>query len=113
MNERFKGSFSCALKGLWYTITHERNMKVHLFCAFIVILLGIYCELIWWKWAVLLLTISSVLAAETINTAIETCVDICCKEYNPLAQRAKDIAAGAVLITALMAVLIGIIIFIM
>lgn len=111
MINKLKQSFAYAFRGVWYTITNERNMKIHLIFALTTIVLGIIYEIALWKWAALFLTISMVLVAETINTAIEACVDAWCQSFNPMAQRAKDAAAGAVLIAAVMAVLIGIIIF--
>lgn len=64
-----------------------------------------------WEWAILLLTIGSVIAAEVMNTAIEIVVDLVQPNFHPLAGMAKDVAAGAVLMTAIQAVAVGIVIF--
>ncbi|GIP20529.1 hypothetical protein J22TS3_08040 [Paenibacillus sp. J22TS3] len=63
------------------------------------------------KWAILLLTIAVVIAAELINTAVESVVDLTSPEQHPLAKAAKDTAAGAVLVCAIFAVIIGIVLF--
>lgn len=85
----------------------QRNFRAHICAAFFACWLGIYFELTREKWAVLIITIGAVLAMEAVNTAIEACVDICCKQKNPLAKAAKDAAAAGVLITAAAGVGVG------
>lgn len=103
--------FAHALDGLLFTIGTEPNMKIHLTATALIIAGGVYVGLAPWKWAVLLLTINLVLVSEIINTAIETAVDLSIQEFHPLAKRAKDIAAGAVLLSALIAAITGLVIF--
>lgn len=104
--------FLYALNGMVYTIKTELNMKIHLTISCVVILFGIYQGLEPWEWAVLVLAIGLVLITETINTALESAVDIYCDTYHPLAKLTKDIAAGAVLISAIIAAILGVVIFI-
>jgi diacylglycerol kinase (ATP) len=65
-----------------------------------------------WEWLILVLTIGLVLAAEGINTAIESTVDIATSTYHPLARVAKDVAAGTVLLCAIAAVVVGCLVFV-
>lgn len=90
----------------------ERNMRIHITCAIIVIIAGIFTHLSAVEWLILILTISLVIGMEMVNTAIENVVDLVSPEYHPLAKVAKDVAAGAVLVFAIASVIIGIIIFI-
>ncbi len=110
LNKIFK-SFGYALRGIWLVIKTQRNFRIHLFAAVIAILAGLFFNLSHNEWAILILTIFAVFSAEAFNTAIEKIIDLVCPEYNKLAGEAKDIAAGAVLLTAIMAVIIGLIIF--
>lgn len=112
MGKRSLGSsFAYAIKGIWYVVVTGRNMKIHLLAAVLVVLAGFWLEVTRLEWTMLLFCIFSVLAAETFNTAIEKTVDLVTRDYHPLAKHAKNIAAGGVLITAINAVIIGILIF--
>lgn len=108
---KFKESVGHAIDGINYTILHERNFKIELFMMVFVLLAGIYFEISNIEWLILLLTISSVLTLELINTGIERCVDLVTKDYHELAKNAKDIAAGAVFMMSIFSVGIGIVIF--
>ena len=88
-------SFGYAFEGIWTGISKERNMKIH--CL---------------EWCICLLLFGMVISLELVNTAVEAVVDLVTEERKPLAKIAKDTAAGAVLFTAIMAVIIGCIIFI-
>jgi len=105
-------SFKFALRGIFYAFISQRNMRIHILSAFLVILAGIYFGISLTEWMFLSIAITLVLAAETVNTAVETLVDLYTQEFHPLAKRAKDLAAGAVLFTAVNAIVIGSIIFI-
>lgn len=105
-------SFKFALTGIFYVFISQRNMRIHILTAFLVILAGFYFKIGLTEWIFLSIAITLVLAAETINTAIETLVDLYTQEFHPLAKRAKDLAAGAVLFTAVNAIVIGSIVFI-
>jgi len=111
LTTKYRKKFKYAFQGIITAVKTEGSMKFHLGAAFAVILWGFYTGLPLWKWAVLILTIALVIICEMFNTAIETTVDLCMDSYHPLAKRAKDIAAGAVLIAAIMAVLAGVVIF--
>lgn len=104
-------SFKCAAKGALYTIKNEKNMRIHTVISFYVLLFSFFFHLSFVKYAVLFLTIGSVLTLEMINTSIEAIIDICSAEYNSVARIAKDIAAGAVMVSSIVAAIIGIMIF--
>lgn len=108
---KYHHKFKYALQGLTTAIKSEDSMKFHLTVAVIVIGWGIYSHLPLWKWALLFLTIAIVIICEMLNTAIETTIDLCIDSYHPKAKQAKDIAAGAVLIAAIMSVFVGVAIF--
>lgn len=86
-------------------------MVIHLSAAAVVLLLGYYLKVRDWEWVALILTIILVLTAEMLNTALEVVVNFYSPRYHPLARVAKDVAAGAVLLTAVGAVIIGLLIF--
>ena len=104
-------SFKCAAKGAIYTIKNERNMRIHTVISAYVLLFSCFFHLSVVKYAILFLTIGSVLTLEMINTSIEAIIDMCSKEYNAVAKIAKDIAAGAVMIASAIAVAVGIMFF--
>lgn len=101
------GPFKVATSGLVYTFRTQRHMRFHLYVVLVVMLLGIYVNLGLREMLVLLFTISLVLIAEMFNSAIEATVDLVQPNYHPLAKFAKDIAAGAVLITTIVALVVG------
>ena len=103
-------SFRCAFAGLWYAVRTQQNMRIHLSVAAAVIVLGVYLGLDWIQWAVLALTIGAVMIAEMFNTVAEAALDAATPYYHPLVQIAKDVAAGAVLLTALIAVCVGLLV---
>jgi diacylglycerol kinase len=103
-------SFGYALSGLWYAVRTQLNMRIHLSVTVGVVLLGLYVGLEWIQWAVLVLTIGAVLIAELFNTVAEAALDAATPNYHPLVKVAKDVAAGAVLLTALFSVAVGLMI---
>ncbi len=103
----FLMSFKYAGEGIRHAIQTQRNFRVHLFAAVMVVTLGQWLGLPSTSWAILILTIGSVLWAELMNTAAETLVDMVSPDYHPLAKQVKDLAAGAVLVMAITAVIIG------
>lgn len=107
----FLESLSYAFKGLGAAVKSERNLRFHFAAMGVVTLLGLWLGLKPLEWVALILMFGAVIAVELINTAIETVLDLVCPDYHPLAKKAKDIAAGAVLILALGAITIGLIIF--
>jgi diacylglycerol kinase (ATP) len=111
MRKRIK-SFGYAIRGIRYVFGTEANMKIHIAISILVIICGIVFAISLTEWIFCLLCIGMVVAAEMLNTAIENVVDLASPEQHPLAGKAKDIAAGAVLICAIISVVIGLLIFI-
>ncbi|MDD3894206.1 MAG: diacylglycerol kinase family protein [Syntrophomonadaceae bacterium] len=103
-------SFYYAIVGLVSVIKSERNMKIHFSAVLAVVVVAFLFNVSRFEWAVLVITIFLVLIAETINTAVEKTVDLVTDTYHPLAKKAKNIAAGAVLLSAVNAVIIALII---
>jgi diacylglycerol kinase len=103
-------SFRFAFGGLWYAIKTQRNMRIHLTIAGAVLVLGLWLGIGWIEWAVLSLTSGFVLVAEMFNTVAEAALDAATSDYHPLVKIAKDVAAGAVLLTAIAAVLVGLLV---
>ncbi|MGF3066049.1 diacylglycerol kinase family protein [Facklamia sp. P12945] len=111
-NSNFFQSFICASQGFFQAIKSERNLKIHLFFALVAVLLAFYFKFEPLKWTILLLTIGLVIFSELINTAIEAVIDlIVADQWHPLAKKAKDIAAASVLMTAIISIIIGAILF--
>lgn len=104
-------SFGYAFEGIWTGIRNERNMKIHCAAIIFVTLAGTLFQISATQWCICLLLFGLVAALELVNTAIEAVVDLVTEEKKPLAKVAKDTAAGAVLIAAIMAAVIGCIIF--
>ncbi|MCX5679147.1 MAG: diacylglycerol kinase [Candidatus Omnitrophica bacterium] len=108
---KFVESFNAAVEGFIYVLRSERNMRVHFLAAILFILLGIYLNFNVIEISILCVTISLVLVAEMVNTAFEILVDLVKSEFHPIARVIKDIAAGAVLITAVGASIVGYMLF--
>ena len=108
----FYKSLGYAISGIIQCIQKERNIKIHLVFMFLVIICGFLFQLSITEWLVCILLFGLVISLELVNTAIEAVVDLCTQEYHPLAKIAKDTAAGAVLISAIATVVIGLIIFV-
>lgn len=103
-------SFGHAIRGWVYVLRTQQNAWVHAVAAVVVCLLGLWLGLPPRDWAVIVLTITMVFAAEFVNTAIEAVVDMASPAKHPLAKVGKDVGAAAVLIAAIAAVLIGLLI---
>ncbi len=103
-------SFKHAFSGVWYVLRTQRNARIHMTVALVVIALGLWLGLSYTEWAIIVLTIGLVLAAESFNTVAEAAVDLATAERHPLAKIAKDVAAGAVLLVAITAVVVGLLI---
>lgn len=108
--KKFFKSFMYAFAGI-RAVCSERNFRFHLFAMGVVIIAGFLTGISANEWTILLLAIAAVLSLEMTNSAIERIVDLVTDEFHPLAKRAKDLAAGAVLIAAIFSVIIGLIIF--
>jgi len=105
-------SFGYAFEGIFTCIRNERNMKIHCTAAVLVVIAGLILGLSVTEWCICLGLFGLVMALELVNTAVESVVDLVTEERKPLAKVAKDTAAGAVLIAAIMAAVIGLIIFV-
>src|SRR5690606_17166031 len=107
-----RNPFKDALNGIKAAYRSERNLRIHAAVAFVVVVLGFLLGLTRVEWCLIALCIALVVSTELINTAIEAWVDMVSPNQHPLARKAKDTAAGAVLISAAFAVLTGGIIFV-
>ena len=105
-------SFGYAWKGIQSCVGKEQNLSFHLIAAMAVIIAGIVLGITRTEWIMVVMCIGTVIAAELFNTAIEKLVDLVSPERHPVAGQVKDIAAGAVLICAVAAAIIGLITFI-
>src|SRR5256886_15832892 len=108
---KFIASFGYAFHGLWYALRTQRNARVHITIAILAITMGIVLHISTVEFAMIFVAIASVFIAEMFNTVFELCIDLASPEYHPLAKIAKDVAAGAVLLSALLAVMIGLFFF--
>ena len=103
-------SFQHAFAGLWHAWKTQRNMRIHVAITTVVMILGLILELQPGQWATIILTIGFVIVSELFNTVIESLVDLVTAEHHPLAKQAKDVAAGAVLTSVVVAVVVGLLV---
>lgn len=104
------GAFKHAFRGWWHVLQTQHNAWIHSVVATFIITVGLWLGLPPRDWAVIILTIAMVFTAEFINTAIEAVVDLASPVQHPLAKVGKDVGAGAVLVAALSAALVGLLI---
>jgi diacylglycerol kinase (ATP) len=104
-------SFGFAFKGIWTMMESQQNAWIHLFATLVVITAGILLRIERSEGIWIILAIMSVWAAEALNTAFEYLADVANPNFHPLVAKAKDVAAGAVLVAAIGAAIIGIITF--
>jgi len=104
-------SFKYALKGVRLLFQSETNAKIHLAFTILVIAGGLFFSVSLTEWCLLVLAIVMVLCAEGMNTAVEYLTDLVSPDFHELAGKTKDVAAGAVLITAIGAAIVGCVIF--
>ncbi len=104
-------SFNYALAGIRFALRHEPNMRIHLAMAILAISAGAWFSIDADDWRWLVVAIALVLSAEALNTAVEQCCNAISREFDPAIKAAKDVAAGAVLVNAICAALIGLSIF--
>lgn len=105
-------SFGYAFKGLAAVFGSEVNVRIHTAIAILVIILGLILGISRMEWLAVILCIGLVIGAEVFNSALERLVDIVSPQFNEKAGLVKDIAAGAVVVSALISVIIGVVIFI-
>ncbi|MBT5019806.1 MAG: diacylglycerol kinase family protein [Planctomicrobium sp.] len=99
------------MRGAMEASLNERNLKIQWMVSIVVIVAGGFFQLQMWEWCFLILSIGAVLSAETMNTAIESLVDLLEPEQHESARKAKDFAAGSVLLISIAACVIGLLIF--
>jgi len=108
--QNLANSFRCAGRGLWIA-GRARNLLIMLAAFVVVVVLGAICDLSATSWAVLLVCAGTVLTAEVLNTSIEALADSVQPEYDEDIRTVKDLAAGAVLLAAGIAAVVGVIVF--
>lgn len=111
LKSRFR-SFRFALNGLRSLLKYEHNSRIHLVAAFAAIVLGVFLKLSSSEWSLLIIIIGVVFITELLNSSIESLADLIDPEQNELIKKAKDYSAAAVLVSALVAVVTGCLIFI-
>lgn len=104
-------SFKFALKGLAAVFRNEPNMHLHVMASVVVVVMAYRFEVTRTEWCLLILCIGLVWMAEAFNTALETLTNLVSPGHHPLAGKTKDIAAGAVLLAAITAAIVGVVIF--
>jgi diacylglycerol kinase len=111
LKSRF-GSFRFAMNGLLSLLKNEHNSRIHLLAAILAILIGIILKLDHYEWALLIISIGLVFLSELFNSSLESLADLLDPEWNELIMKAKDYSAAAVLISAIVAIVVGGLIFI-
>lgn len=111
-NSNFFESFICAFRGIIYIFKKERNFRFHIVFSLIVLLCSIFLNLSYVELSIIFIMIAVVLSLEIINTIIENIMDFLCKEYNFQVKIIKDMASGAVLVSAFISIIVGLLIFI-
>ena len=104
-------SFGFALRGLWILVATQANARIHTVATVLVIGAGFWFALTRLEWCAVVVAIGLVWIAEGLNTALEFLTDLVSPEHHPLAGKAKDVAAGAVLAASIAAAIVGAIIF--
>jgi len=104
---RFIDSVNCAIEGIIYTARTQKHMRNHFISALVLLLLVLFLRVSALEFTLLAVSVSFVLFAELMNTAVEVVVDMISPEYHPLAKIAKDVAAGSVLVSAIGAMVTG------
>lgn len=110
-NRGFIESLNNAVEGLLHVLKEERNMRVHFLFGFLLLLFGVFLDLGRTEWIILCLTVTFVLFAEMMNTAVEEIADLIQASYHPKIRKIKDIAAGAVLVSVFNSLVVGYFIF--
>lgn len=103
--------FKCAFKGIWDTLKSESHMRFHMVAAFYVVIFSFFYSFSIIQWAILILTMVLVMALEMVNTCIEKLCNLVADRYEPLVKIAKDISAGAVLLSAIGSAVVAVLFF--
>lgn len=109
--QKLTSSFANAWQGIVACFVEERNIKIHFLVAVLVMIFGFILQISVTEWCLCFVLFGLIMGLELVNTAVESVVDLVTEEWRPLARRAKDCAAGAVLIAAIWAAVVGGIIF--
>lgn len=104
-------SFDYALRGMLLMLKSQHNAWLHAVATVMVVILGRVCRLTSGEWCWLVLAVMAVWTAEALNTALEFLADVASPEFHPLVEKAKDVAAGAVLISATGSIVIALLVF--
>lgn len=104
-------SFGYAIAGVLIAVREQQNMRIHVLAVLVVTVFGVFIGLDAVEWSIIALTYGLVLVAEMFNSALEYLIDLVSPERNPIAGKVKDVAAGAVLLAALVATCVAISIF--
>ncbi len=104
-------SFAHAFEGLRTLLATQRNARIHAVAAAGAVMLGVLADLTRPEWGAILLAIALVWVAEALNTALEFLADAAVPDVHPLVKKAKDVAAAGVLVAAVVAAVIGVLIF--
>ena len=110
-DRRIIDSFNFAIEGLTEAIRNEKHMKVHILLAIIIVILAILTNATKVEILIISLSVSFVIITEMVNTSVEALVDLISPDRHPLAKLAKDVAAGAVLVSAINALCVGYLLF--
>ena len=110
--KKIRNSFKYAIEGIWTSFKTERNMKIHIFIMILAIIAGIILKINKSEWIICIILFAIVIGSELFNTSIETIVDMVMPEKNEKSKIAKDVSAGAVLVVAIGAAIIGLVIFV-
>lgn len=110
-NKNFLVALKNAINGIIFAFKSETNIKIDILAMILVIIGSIIIKVNYIELLIIILTIGLVISAEMFNSAIENTVDLVTQEYNERAKIIKDISAGAVLITSIIAVIVAVIIF--
>lgn len=105
-------SFDYALKGLLYAVRTQRNMKIHIIIAVLVLIVSLFLNISRFELIAIIFAISLVLISEILNTALELIINLITEEHHPLAKIIKDLTAGAVFFSSLCAVFVGYLVFV-
>lgn len=105
-------SLTHAVRGISIILKTQHNFWLHIFSAIVVFVLGLYYQIQTVEWISIIFSIGFVLISEAINTAIEIDIDLTSPNYHPYAKDTKDVAAGAVLLSGIVSLIVGLVIFI-